>query len=34
MAKQLNVPLYTFAEEYAVSGGYWILCCGDKVYAN
>jgi ClpP class serine protease len=29
-----KLKLFTFAENYAVSGGYWILCVGDEVYAN
>jgi ClpP class serine protease len=28
-----KLKLYTFAESYALSGGYWILCPGDEVYA-
>jgi ClpP class serine protease len=27
-----KIKLYTFAEDIAASGGYWILCCGDEVY--
>jgi ClpP class serine protease len=35
-AKSKNVPLYTFAESIAASGGYWLLAVGNpgKVYAN
>ncbi len=33
-AKTNQVPYYTFAEDVAASGGYWLLCTGDKVYAN
>ena len=29
-----NVPLFTFAEGICASGGYHILCVGDKVYAD
>ena len=29
-----KIRLFTFAEAYAVSGGYWILAVGDEVYAN
>ena len=25
-----NLPLYTFAEDYACSAGYFILCIGNK----
>eukprot|EP00349_Pseudokeronopsis_sp_Brazil_P002733 CAMPEP_0202962704 /NCGR_PEP_ID=MMETSP1396-20130829/6794_1 /ASSEMBLY_ACC=CAM_ASM_000872 /TAXON_ID= /ORGANISM="Pseudokeronopsis sp., Strain Brazil" /LENGTH=123 /DNA_ID=CAMNT_0049683453 /DNA_START=171 /DNA_END=542 /DNA_ORIENTATION=+ len=33
-SQQLKVPLYTFAEDLAASGGYWLLSEGDKVFAN
>ena len=33
-AKQHNLKLYTFAGDYAASGGYYILCMGDEVYAD
>ena len=35
-AAKKNVPLYTFAESIAASGGYWLLAIGQpgKVYAN
>ena len=33
-AKNLDVPFYTFSEDVAASGGYWLLCMGDKVYAH
>ena len=34
-AKKRNVPFYTFAEDLAASGGYWLLCSGTHgVYAN
>mmetsp|Transcript_10755 Transcript_10755/g.13455 ORF Transcript_10755/g.13455 Transcript_10755/m.13455 type:complete len:93 (+) Transcript_10755:119-397(+) len=33
-AKIRNVPFYTFAEDYAASGGYWLLCMGDEVYGH
>jgi len=26
--------LYTFAEEFAYSGGYYLLCIGNEVYAD
>jgi len=29
-----HLPLYTFAEDQALSVGYWMLCSGDKVYAD
>ena len=34
-AKRRNVPFYTFAEDLAASGGYWLLCSGkDGVFAS
>jgi ClpP class serine protease len=35
-ASKKDAPLYTFAESYAASGGYYLLCIGHpgKVYAN
>ena len=33
-AKKTGVPVYSFAEEYAASGGYWLLCAGDEIYAG
>jgi signal peptide peptidase SppA len=32
-SKKNNVPVYSFAEDVAASGGYWLLCAGDEVYA-
>ncbi|CAD8074482.1 unnamed protein product [Paramecium sonneborni] len=29
-----KIPLYTFAEDVAASGGYFVLCIGDKVFAD
>jgi len=28
------LPLYTFAQDVAASGGYFILCAGDQVYVD
>lgn len=28
------MPLYTFAQDVAASGGYFLLCMGDKVYVD
>ena len=27
-----KIKLFTFSEDYAASGGYWLLCVGDEVY--
>lgn len=32
-SKEKKIPVYTFAEDVAASGGYWLLCAGDEVYA-
>ena len=32
--KKHHLPLYTFAEDICASAGYWLLCIGDKVYAD
>lgn len=29
-----KIPVYTFAEDVAASGGYWLLCSGKKMYAS
>ena len=34
-ARRRNLPFYTFAEDVAASGGYWLLCSGTHgVYAD
>lgn len=32
--QERKIPLYTFAEDLAASGGYFFLCIGDKTYAQ
>lgn len=34
LADNKKIPVYTFAEDVAASGGYWLLCAGDKMYAS
>jgi len=34
LAAEKEVPVYTFCEDVAASGGYWLACAGDKIYAN
>lgn len=34
LAEQKNVPVLTFCEDVAASGGYWLACAGDEVYAH
>lgn len=33
-ASKHNLKVYTFARDLAASGGYFVLCCGHKVYAD
>lgn len=33
-ADQRSAPFYTFVEDFAASGGYWLLCQGDTSYAH
>lgn len=34
LAEEKSVPVLTFAEDVAASGGYWLLAAGDEVYAT
>ncbi len=34
LADENDVPVIAFAEDIAASGGYWLACAGDEVYAN
>jgi signal peptide peptidase SppA len=34
LAAEKNIPVYTFCEDVAASGGYWLACAGDEIYAN
>lgn len=33
LSKDSGVPVYAFAEDVAASGGYWLMCAADKLYA-
>ncbi|PSC72510.1 multidrug transporter [Micractinium conductrix] len=33
LSKSSGIPVFTFAEDVAASGGYWLMCAGDKSYA-
>ncbi len=33
LAKEKDIPVYCFIEDLAASGGYWLSCAGDKIYA-
>ena len=34
LADENDVPVIAFAEDIAASGGYWLACAGDEIYAN
>lgn len=34
LAKEKDVPVYSFIEDVGASGGYWLACAGDKIYAS
>ena len=34
LAKELDVAIYSFVEDVAASGGYWLACAGDKIFAS
>jgi ClpP class serine protease len=33
LAKKHKIPVYAFVEDVAASGGYWLACAADKIYA-
>ena len=34
IAAEKNIPVYAFVEDVAASGGYWISCAADEIYAQ
>ncbi|HWO60311.1 MAG TPA: S49 family peptidase [Umezawaea sp.] len=34
LAAKKNVPVLAFCEDLAASGGYWLACAGDEIYAH
>jgi signal peptide peptidase SppA len=34
LATEKSVPVYAFVEDVAASGGYWLACAADEIYAN
>lgn len=34
MAEKKEIPVYAFVEDVAASGGYWLACAGDQIYAQ
>lgn len=34
LSNEKNIPVYTFVEDVAASGGYWLACLGEEIYAQ
>ena len=34
LADEKEVPVFAFAEDVAASGGYWLACSADEIYAD
>ena len=34
LAEEKQIKVYAFAEDVAASGGYWLACAADEIYAN
>ena len=34
LATEKEVPVYAFVEDVAASGGYWLACAADRIYAD
>ena len=34
LAEEKEIPILAFAEDAAASGGYWLACAGDEIYAD
>ncbi len=34
LAEENELPVYAFCEDIAASGGYWLACAADEIYAN
>jgi signal peptide peptidase SppA len=34
LAAEHTLPVYAFVEDVAASGGYWLACAGDEIYAD
>ncbi len=34
LATEKDVPVFSFVEDVAASGGYWLACAGDEIYAD
>ena len=33
LAEEKNIPVYAFAQDVAASGGYWLACAADEIFA-
>ena len=34
MAEEKEIPIYAFCEDVAASGGYWLACAAEEIYAD
>jgi signal peptide peptidase SppA len=34
LSKEKKIPVYAFVEDVAASGGYWLACAADEIYAS
>ena len=34
LSEENDIPVYAFMEDVAASGGYWLACCADEIYAS
>jgi signal peptide peptidase SppA len=34
LSEEKNIKVYAFVEDIAASGGYWLACAGDEIYAS
>ncbi len=34
LSKEKDIPVYSFVEDVAASGGYWLACAGEKIFAS
>jgi len=34
LSEEKKIPVYSFVEDVAASGGYWLACSGDEIYAS
>ena len=34
LAEEKDIPVFCFVEDVAASGGYWLACAGDEIYAD